>query len=90
MATVHPDPLTAEPLTCPYCDRRLYPNLARRTADGWACAGRAGCKARADSAALRDEIAWLRSFGWPAHRIADRLGVSVSCVEKRLAAEARS
>ena len=90
MATVHPEPLTVEPLACPYCDRRLYPHLARWTADGWACANRVGCRRRTDSASLQDEIAWLRSFGWPADRIATRLGVTTSCVEKRLAAEAQS
>lgn len=32
----------------------------------------------------REEIEWLRSFGWDKQRIADRLNVTLSCVEKHL------
>lgn len=71
--------------TCPRCGSVLYPNLARWTPDGWACASRARCARLADSAVLGDEIAWLRSFGWRPEQIARRLGVTTSCVEKRLA-----
>jgi DNA-directed RNA polymerase specialized sigma24 family protein len=47
-------------------------------------------KARAARSAARDElhedILWFASFHWSPRRIADRLGVSISAVEKHLAA----
>lgn len=74
-------------LTCPRCERPLYPRTARWTVDGWACSDRSACGATARTVALGEEIAWLRSFGWTPERIADRLHVTVSCVQKRLARE---
>jgi hypothetical protein len=41
-------------------------------------------KQQARSIALAEEIDWLRSFGWSKERIADRLKISRSCVEKHL------
>lgn len=35
--------------------------------------------------ALAEEINWLRGFGWSAKRIADRLGCSISAVQKHIA-----
>jgi hypothetical protein len=43
-----------------------------------------GERTREKAAVLAGEIDWLRSFGWPKERIAARLAVSVSCVEKHL------
>lgn len=74
-------------LTCPRCECQLYPHAARRTVDGWACSNKGVCDARARSARLGEEIAWLGSFGWAPQQIAARLGVTVSCVQKRLASE---
>jgi hypothetical protein len=41
-------------------------------------------RTREASDRLAEEIAWLRSFGWDKQRIADRLNVTLSCVEKHL------
>lgn len=52
-------------------------------------AARLGREARRRAkAALHDEILWFHSFGWSKRRIAERLGVSYSAVEKHLLAEA--
>jgi hypothetical protein len=32
---------------------------------------------------LGEEIEWFRSFGWSNERIAERLGITVDCIEKR-------
>jgi hypothetical protein len=61
-------------LTCPRCESQLYPHTARLTVDGWACSNKGVCDARARSARLGEEIAWLRSFGWAPQQIAARLG----------------
>lgn len=38
---------------------------------------------------IGEEIAWLRSFGWSNERIAERLNITVDCIEKRDRAKAR-
>lgn len=74
-------------LSCPRCGHDLYPATARWTPEGYVCAASRVCATRRRSAALGEEIDFLRSFGWSCARIAERLGVTASCVEKRLAAE---
>jgi hypothetical protein len=43
-----------------------------------------GCKRVAANKALREEIAWLRSFGWDDDRIAQRLGINVKSMQTAL------
>ena len=38
----------------------------------------------AKAAALHEEILWFLSFGWSKRKVAERLGVTVDAVEKRL------
>jgi hypothetical protein len=43
-----------------------------------------GCKRVAANKALREEIAWLKSFHWDDDRIADRLGINVKSMQTAL------
>lgn len=41
-----------------------------------------GNAARERGEAIREEIAWLRSFGWTDERIAARLHITVDAIQK--------
>ena len=73
-------------LTCPRCSRELYPHLARRTDDGWACANTRACTNRRrtaqTNAARLEDLAWLAECGETVEGAAHRLGITVPGLQK--------
>ena len=72
--------------TCAKCARDLYPRLARRTEEGWACADARGCSvartARARHVAIAEDIAWMAEHGESAIGAARRLGMRADMFER--------
>ena len=75
-----------EPITCPRCDEPLYPDLARRTDEGWmhvTC--RPGWqirrKAREFNTARREDVHFLAETGENTHGAAARLGINRDALE---------
>lgn len=69
---------------CARCEADLYPRLARRTEEGWACADRLGCGRRAATKRRNDEraedLAWMAAGGETLAGAAERLGISVDAL----------
>lgn len=69
---------------CCRCEADLYPRLARRTEEGWACAGRLPCGRRAASRRRNDEraedLAWMAASGETLAGAAERLGISTDAL----------
>ena len=87
--------MTPDWATCARCSHPLYPRLARRTDDGYACADRRGCalrkaqqRRRAQAAqTLADRLedaAWMARGGETLTGAADRLGVTASALDALL------
>jgi len=77
--------MTAPWATCARCDADLYPRLARRTDEGWACAERVGCGVRrAKAAKARDrieDIQYMAATGESASGAAARLRIKREALE---------
>ena len=75
-------------LTCPACHTPLYPRLAKRTDNGWACADDLGCtvvEARLTGETLPAVIARLYTDGASIRDLQEATGLSNRQVRRHLA-----
>ena len=77
--------MTAPWARCAKCDRDLYPRLARRTEEGWACANRHSCgKAEAirrSNVERAEDLAWMAATGETFDGAAERLGMTRAALD---------